>query len=164
LSSEGAADPAKPDVPPAPPAQDDAARRPATAHMPFALRLIIAFLVIDSLERAVELGVWWRSQPSMGQLVGLYMPNVALLGLLSIVDLMLVLFMLLRTAVGRWFGVLIFGFHIAYLVWDVSSAHPELWLYASAWGRARIPLTVGIDSIAIAWLLSARAGRYLHVR
>jgi hypothetical protein len=144
------------------PVEPDASHHEELSPLPLGARLIVCFLGADSIERAIELGLWLR-----GLSAGLTTPrsstppNLPVLGLWIAVDLLLILLLTMRTRAGRLFTTVIFALHAFYLAHVLVLTDPTLWLYMSDWGRARLAITLALDATAILYLLSPQAAEAL---
>lgn len=125
----------------------------ASPPAPFGVLVLLAFLSLDGLERAVELGAWlWSRHASAAPRA--YAVNLPVFGLWAIVDALLVLLLVMRTRAGRWFCVVIFLLHAGYLTHVLAGTNPELWIYLGALGRLRVAATAAIDLLAACYLRS----------
>lgn len=139
---------------------DDAALQP----LPFGVRLVVAFLGLDALERAVELGTWIHAfRTSIGIPPSSTPPNFPVLGLWIAVDVLLVLLLLMRTKAGRLFAGAIFVLHGLYVAHVLTISDPMVWLYMSDWGRGRLALSLFIDAGLLVYLLGAEASEALDL-
>lgn len=133
--------------------------------LPLAVRVVVAFLCIDALERAVELGAWIRAaQGSVTYPHTSTPPNFPVLGLWIAVDVLLVLLLLMRTKAGRLFTAAIFVLHAFYVAHVLVVSDPTLWLYMSDWGRGRLAITLFLDAVAVSYLLNAQAASALDLQ
>ena len=133
--------------------------------LPLAVRVVIAFLCIDAIERAVELGIWIRA--AQGAVVYPHTstpPNFPVLGLWIAVDILLVLLLLMRTKAGRLFTAAIFVLHAFYVAHVLVVSDPTLWLYMSDWGRGRLAITLFLDAVAVSYLLNSQAATALDIQ
>lgn len=139
----------------------DASHRP-----PFGCQLVLGFLVLDALDRVIELGRWlWAyHQTTLSQPLGSHAVNIPVFGLWILVDILLAILLVLRTRFGRWFTVVIFGLHAGYLAHVLGWTSPELWMMVGSWGRGRVALTLVIDVALMAYLLGPTARAWLNVR
>lgn len=131
---------------------------------PFGVQVIVAFLVLDGLERAAELGHWLWVTRGAAQPPAAYAVNLPVFGLWAVVDALLVLLLVMRTRAGRWFSVVIFALHAGYLTHVLSGVHPELWIYLGTLGRVRVAATGLIDVAAACYLLGRGPEAHLVVR
>jgi hypothetical protein len=139
----------------------DAAARDA---IPLGVRLVVAFLGLDALERAVELGSWLReASATIGAPRTSTAPNFPVLGLWVAVDVLLVMLLLMRTKAGRLFTAAIFLLHAFYVAHLLVINNPTLWLYMSDWGRGRVALSLLLDAIAVTYLLGQQASEALDL-
>ena len=129
---------------------------------PFVWRLLMAFLLLDGLERLSELVLfaaglkgWIAYQPSP------FAPNLYVSGLWVLVNLLLASLLILRSQAGRLWTLGIFVIHTFYLGHSLAIKFPTLWVYLGDLGRSRILLTAVVDVLAIYWLTSERAKRWL---
>lgn len=130
----------------------------ALGPLPPGARLIVCFLGLDALERAVELGLWLRGlHAGLSAPRSSTPPNLPVLGLWIAVDLLLILLLTMRTRAGRLFTTVIFLLHAFYLAHVLVHTDPTLWLYMSGWGRARLAITLAIDAAAVMYLLGPQA-------
>jgi hypothetical protein len=115
---------------------------PDNPPLPFALQIIMSFLVLDSLDRiydAVHLLVYetgdsWRA---------------AVFGLWVATNVLLLLLLLLRTFAGRLWTLVVFGIHMFYIGYHLIATDKLLWLSLNEWGQTRIFVTLAID----AWIM-----------
>lgn len=137
---------------------------PGLAVLPFGVRLVVAFLGLDALERAVELGTWVHAyRTSIGVPPSSTSPNFPVLGLWIAVDVLLVLLLLMRTQAGRLFAAAIFVLHGVYVAHVLIASDPMLWLYMSDWGRGRLALTLFLDVALFVYLLGRQASEALDL-
>lgn len=136
----------------------------ALPPLPFGVRLVVAFLALDAVERVVELGRWIHAfRTSIGIPRSSTAPNFPVLGLWVSVDVLLVLLLLMRTKAGRLFSAAIFVLHGVYVAHVLIVSDPMLWLYMSDWGRARLALSLFIDAGALVYLLGREASEALDL-
>lgn len=128
---------------------------------PFGVLVLLAFLSVDGIERAVELGAWLWSRHASAAPARAYAVNLPVFGLWAIVDALLVLLLVMRTRAGRWFCVVIFLLHAGYMTHVLAGTNPELWIYLGTLGRLRIAVTAAIDLFAACYLLSPAPAEYL---
>jgi hypothetical protein len=131
---------------------------------PLGVKLVVAFLCLDALERAVELGAWIRAAASViGTPRTSTAPNFPVLGLWVAVDILLVMLLLMRTKAGRLFTAAIFVLHAFYVAHVLVVSNPALWLYMSDWGRARLAVSLFLDAVAVTYLFSSQASEALDL-
>ncbi|MCA9300616.1 MAG: hypothetical protein KDA28_16210 [Phycisphaerales bacterium] len=133
-----------------------------TTAWPFLLKVVLCFLVIDEVERIVELTSWVLAQgDALNANVSPYFPKRPLLVLWILVDLLMVTLLALRTLWGRILVQVIFGMHIAYVGLWIALEHPEAWLYMTDLTRVRVLATVVLDLCAIAVLFGPASREFL---
>jgi hypothetical protein len=133
-----------------------------TEPLPFGARLVVCFLAVDALQRAVEVGTYLRqASGALHPPATATAPNLPVLGLWVAVDVLLVLLLLMRTTAGRLFSAAVFVLHAFYLAHILTVSDPTLWLYMSDWGRVRLALTLFLDAAAVVYLLGHEATRAL---
>lgn len=132
--------------------------------LPFGVRLVVAFLGLDALERAVELGTWiYAFRTSIGIPRSSTPPNFPVLGLWIAVNVLLVLLLLMRTRAGRLFAAAIFVLHGLYVAHVLTVSDPMVWLYMSDWGRGRLALSLFLDVGLFVYLMSREASEALDL-
>ncbi|MCW8140527.1 MAG: hypothetical protein KIT58_16635 [Planctomycetota bacterium] len=136
----------------------------APTPLPFVVQVVVAFLVVDALERAVELASWVHAfRSSLGIPRTSTVPNVPVLGLWVAVNVLLVFLLLMRTRAGRLFTAAVFVLHAFYLAHVLVVSDSIVWLYMSDWGRARLALSVFVDGAAVVYLLGGAAAEALDL-
>ncbi|MCO5171918.1 MAG: hypothetical protein M9894_36930 [Planctomycetes bacterium] len=133
-------------------------------QLPFVVQVVVAFLVVDALERAVELVSWIQAfRSSLGVPRTSTTPNFPVLGLWVAVNVLLVFLLVMRTRAGRLFTAGIFALHAFYLAHVLVVSDSIVWLYMSDWGRARLALTLFVDAGAVVYLLGSQAAEALDL-
>lgn len=132
--------------------------------LPFGVRLVVAFLGLDALERAVELGTWiYAFRTSIGIPPSSTPPNFPVLGLWIAVDVLLVLLLLMRTRAGRLFSAAMLVLHALYVAHVLVVSDPMVWLYMSDWGRARLAISLFVDLGLFVYLIGREASEALDL-
>ena len=130
--------------------------------LPFVLKLLVCFLVLDGLERVVELVMWAQALPDVPELApSPYYPNIPATLLWVVVHMLLAILLLLRTWWGRVWTQAIFIIHILFIGHGIVVRHPEIWVYMSPFARSRLLFTVLLDLTAVFYLFSDQARRTL---
>lgn len=131
-------------------------------RLPFLLKVLVCFLLLDGVERIVELLRWVQNQPDVPVLApSPYYPNIPATLLWVVVHMLLAALLLLRTWWGRVWTQAIFLIHIVFVGHGVVLRHPEVWVYMSQEGRVRVLLTIILDIVVVAYLASPQARRAL---
>ncbi len=130
--------------------------------MPFLLRVLICFFWLDALERSWELFdlLFWA--PALKSFVVTdFGPNVYCAALWIGVHLLLGVLLWLRIGWGRWWSLAILVIHLLFLARVIAVRNPELWVYLSDAGRARLVFSLLFDLSAVIYLCSSQAADYL---
>ena len=133
-------------------------------ELPFGVKVVAAFLAIDGLERGVELVVWAlqdRSSVLTSSPYAGFFPLMAN-GLWVFLHLLLAALVLLGTWWGRMWTQAILTIHLVFVVNELVSANPELWLYMGSGGRLRLLATLLIDMTIVLYLATPTARRALR--
>lgn len=124
--------------------------RPA---MPFAVKLVVVFLLMDALERSIGAVGDWLHSPGWIPLI--------VAGLWIVTDGLLILLIGLQTFAGRLWTQVIFAIHMFYLGYSIIHDEPLLWFTMSAWGQTRLLLTMAIDGLLIHLVSRSDSKAYL---
>ena len=145
----------------------DAFQDAAVAPLPWAVQLILCFLLFDSAERLVELVMVFSQSLADTGLGGPtpYRPGIAELLPLAIwvaVNPVLATLLWLRTAFGRVVTQVMFVIHLfGWIARDVAIIRPELWVYLDDTSRIRLIVTIVIDVAVVFYLFTGQARRAL---
>ena len=147
-------------------AESDAFQAGPSLALPFAIKLILCFLLLDAAERVYELIVILTSSSteSLGGPTP-YAPSLATLFPHMVwiaINPVLAVLLYLRTSFGRIVTQVMFTLHLlAIIAPDVTITRPEIWLYVDDGARVRLLVTVIVDVAVIAYLFSAQARKAL---
>jgi len=111
--------------------------------VPFALKLIIAFLALDAIERLGQVVVLILASDEAGFV------QAFVVGLWIFIDLLLIFLLWLRTSAGRLWVMVVFAVHILYVAFLLTEEASGLWLSQDVLGRGRLLLTLGIDALGM---------------
>ncbi|RMG16170.1 MAG: hypothetical protein D6731_06815 [Planctomycetota bacterium] len=130
--------------------------------MPWAVRLVFLFLLVDAGERVYELIALARAGGA-SVLAGAhsYGPSVPNLLIWVLVEPLLAVLLWFRTTWGRVWTQVVLAIHAGFLVVQLSLSHPEIWLYLEDTARLRLALSPLVDALLIALLFTAAARRWL---
>lgn len=134
---------------------------------PLAAVTLCAFLAADSLERWGEV-IWavWRerqAQVTLDQSITPWHPWLPTAVLWATVHGTLAALVWVRTPWSRALAAFMLLAHILYLGQILAIKQPDLWIYMSELGRARVLVTTLVDAVALGWLWSRPARSYLDV-
>ena len=126
--------------------------------LPLGVRLLVAFLLVDALERIVELALGVAGLRILGPMAGLQggpLPTFAINVILPswiVIDVLLAALLLLRMEAGRLWSIAAFALHLIYLAQFLVYHSPHLWMTLEFRGRISLMATLVIDGGAIAYL------------
>ena len=130
----------------------------SASPLPLGIRLLVAFMLVDALERIVELALGIAGLRSLGPLAGLQggpLPSFAINVILPswiVIDVLLAALLLLRMEAGRLWCMAAFALHLIYLAQFLVYHSPHLWMTLGFSGRFSLMATLVIDGGAIAYL------------
>lgn len=130
----------------------------SASPLPFGVRLLVAFLLVDALERVVELVLGVAGIRGLGPMAGIQggpLPTTAIHVILPswiVIDVLLAALLLLRMDAGRLWCIAAFALHLIYLAQFLVYHSPHLWMTMGLSGRFSIMATLVIDGGAIAYL------------
>ncbi len=125
--------------------------------LPFGVRLLILFLLVDATERILEVALslgWGRPLGPLAGPIGTLPTTVGYLVLACwvLVNILLAVLLAYRLEAGRIWACVAFALHLVYVINYAGYQAPQLWMAVGEVGRVRILLTAGIDGAAVAYL------------
>lgn len=108
---------------------------------PFALLLVLSFLILDSVERSVQI--------VQGLIQGASVWPAFVLGLWVAMNTLLILLLFLRTTAGRLWTIVVFLIHMVYTGFHVIYERPHLWLSLDEIQQSRLLATLMIDALIL---------------
>ena len=127
----------------------------AREAFPFAVKVVLAFLALDALERVAQtLSLsFFQAEPDFVQ--------AFVVALWIFIDLLLIFLLWVRSSAGRLWVLIVFAVHLLYVAQLISSDASPLWLSQDDFGRARLLLTLAIDGYGMHLISRPEARAFL---
>jgi hypothetical protein len=114
----------------------------APLAVPFALKIVICFLILDVAERLIQMGLLFFQNEIPWTLIFVFC-------LWIFIDVLLIALVVFRTTAGRIWVLIVFGVHLFYVGYTMIHESPSLWLGLDAWDQTRILSTLAIDALGM---------------